>query len=207
MEKAVTTKTLDKLLLVTSSKCTSNQFAIPIVCEFICFTKTDFLQPAQIFNVLLSLIGHSCWRNLALEALVAWSSRDPMLIQQYLAENSSGITEIFRNPQPRLETESHSVSQLSRLCLLSKGIFSTLVANGLLKYLRNISAVADAKLSLDILKIIQSLIKGTLQSIYLKTHYAVIRDCLDTLKQSQKSAVVLGQIGTIESAINKLFDF
>jgi hypothetical protein len=203
MQRAITEETLEKLLHVAGSKSSSNQFAIPIVCEFICFSQANFRHPLPIFETLSSLIANSCWRNLALESLVSWCAKEPELVQSYLLTNPDGIIEIFSNRNPRLETESQSISQLTRLCYFSKSIFTVLISKGFLQYQLRVSAIADAKLALDILRNIQLLLKSNFQ--ILKKHYNEIRLTLNTLKH-QKSAVVLGQIASVELTFNKFLN-
>jgi hypothetical protein len=204
MDRLVKGRTFEILLQIAGTPTPSNQFAIPILCEFVCLTTHPIRHGHELFLLLSDLIAHSCWRTLAFEALLVWISHEPHIVQSKLLSNPQAVVTIMQNPQPRLETDAQCVAQLYRLTSVGSAVFKCLVEHNLFGYLKKLCIIADAKLSLDMLKIIQSFIRISHDdSIHAKYHKRIVSDCLHILKETQNSAVVQAQIQVVQLDLNK----
>jgi hypothetical protein len=203
MDRMVTGRTFEILLEISGTATSSNQFAIPILCEFVCSTTCPIGHSHELFRLLSDLIAHSCWRTLAFEALLGWISHETEVVLSYLLARPQAIVSILQNSRPRLETDSQSVAQIQRLCSVAPRAFDCMVDHNLMGYLNKLCFVADAKLSLDILKIIQSFIRANQNSARLERYKNIVQDCMHIMKKTQNSAVVLAQVQFVEGSLNK----
>lgn len=113
-------------------------------------------------------------------------SREPEVFQRHMLNTEHLFQPIFKNESPRCQTESQCISQFGILLAKCPGMATKLLCDGISEYLCGVIAIADAKITMDILKLLLNLSK--ICPCYWITNQKAYNKVLQSLKNLHSRA-------------------
>ena len=218
-ERAVACGILDFLNHSNNFNNSTKQFAIPILCGLIRNSESfaSFWE-TEILATLLELVGDLCWKNVALDALIYWHSKEPKKIEYFIFNTKAGTKLNERLFSAQISNDADQfTSQIFRLMFQSPALCEYLLKCGIVSML--LPLLSDRQLPAQVLMMLLKILDLlTHPSLHLHWHNneqqrgilvpavanaAKVRSCIERHSQNQ-SVLVRGLVARIITTLGKL---